>query len=220
MRHYRANHLGVLTSLFKLYKKRIPQDWAVRFFFEFQSMSLLHWRLCGTLLVLLLTGCRSEKSAFFFRQPLPQAGAVAHVPIALKRLPPALPEAAADAKSHLTTRNNVARSGHKTLIIRNLPTRVSQKRFALTFITAPSLPRKYSAATGHHSAASAAKHEKLHLLLGLGLTAAGIVLGLLLGGWAGLVVGVLIVGLGYYFLGLAFGGSHAWQEIFQEIFNL
>ncbi|MBC6991247.1 hypothetical protein [Hymenobacter sp. BT491] len=54
----------------------------------------------------------------------------------------------------------------------------------------------------------------------MGLTAAGIVLGLLLGGWAGLVVGVLIVGLGYYFLGLAFGGSHAWQEIFQEIFNL
>ncbi|GGG37947.1 hypothetical protein GCM10011378_12780 [Hymenobacter glacieicola] len=58
------------------------------------------------------------------------------------------------------------------------------------------------------------------MLLGGLLIAAGVVTGLLLGGWLGLGVGALIVILGYYFVVLGMGGQHAWLEIFQEFFNM
>lgn len=64
------------------------------------------------------------------------------------------------------------------------------------------------------------RHDTFHLLLGGLLIAAGIVAGLLLGGWLGLGVGALIVILGYYFVVLGIGGQHAWLEIFQEFFNM
>ncbi|QJX46499.1 hypothetical protein HMJ29_05930 [Hymenobacter taeanensis] len=67
---------------------------------------------------------------------------------------------------------------------------------------------------------SAAIHETRHLLLGIAVVAVGVVAGLLLGGWLGLGVGALLVILGYYFLGMAFGGEHAWLEVFQEFFNM
>ncbi|WP_141106599.1 hypothetical protein [Hymenobacter gelipurpurascens] len=62
--------------------------------------------------------------------------------------------------------------------------------------------------------------ETGHLVMGIALVAAGVVAGVLLGGWLGLGVGAAVVILGYYFLGLAFGGKHAWQEVFQEFFNM
>ncbi|TGE09642.1 hypothetical protein [Hymenobacter fodinae] len=75
-----------------------------------------------------------------------------------------------------------------------------------------------SAAVSKPSGTSA--HETRHLLLGIAAIVAGVVTGLLLGGWLGLGVGALIVILGYYFLGMAFGGEHAWLEVFQEFFNM
>ncbi|GAB3302697.1 hypothetical protein GCM10027348_29760 [Hymenobacter tenuis] len=58
------------------------------------------------------------------------------------------------------------------------------------------------------------------MVLGFALVAAGVVAGLLLGGWLGLGVGALVVILGYYFVILGLGGKHAWLEIFQEFFNM
>ncbi|GAB3231778.1 hypothetical protein GCM10027346_18510 [Hymenobacter seoulensis] len=69
-------------------------------------------------------------------------------------------------------------------------------------------------------AASQAGRDTFHLVLGFTLVAAGVVAGLLLGGWLGLGVGALVVILGYYFVILGLGGKHAWLEIFQEFFNM
>ncbi|PJJ53080.1 hypothetical protein CLV45_3738 [Hymenobacter chitinivorans DSM 11115] len=62
--------------------------------------------------------------------------------------------------------------------------------------------------------------DVLHVVLGSLLIIGGVILGLLIGGWLGLGVGAGVVILGYYFLVMGIGGSHAWREIFQEFFNL
>lgn len=64
------------------------------------------------------------------------------------------------------------------------------------------------------------EHDTLHLVLGSLLIVGGVLTGLLLGGWLGLGVGALVVVLGYYFLVMGIGGSHAWREVFQEFFNM
>ncbi|TGD81772.1 hypothetical protein EU557_09565 [Hymenobacter wooponensis] len=87
----------------------------------------------------------------------------------------------------------------------------------LLLTTSHSLLPKSAAASKPRGAAV---HETRHLLLGIAVVAVGVVTGLLLGGWLGLGVGALIVILGYYFLGMAFGGEHAWLEVFQEFFNM
>ncbi|SDY17045.1 hypothetical protein SAMN04488069_10677 [Hymenobacter psychrophilus] len=69
--------------------------------------------------------------------------------------------------------------------------------------------------------ASRATHpDTLHWILGAALVVAGVVGGLLLGGWLGLGVGAGLVLLGYYFILKALGGQQAWLEVFQEFFNM
>lgn len=74
-----------------------------------------------------------------------------------------------------------------------------------------------------HRAETAARTDRaarLHLLLGGALVVAGVVTGILLGGWLGLGVGVGLVLLGYYFGLKGLGGRQAWLEVFQEFFNM
>ncbi|RFP66830.1 hypothetical protein D0N36_01725 [Hymenobacter lapidiphilus] len=66
----------------------------------------------------------------------------------------------------------------------------------------------------------AAHRDTLHWLLGAALVVAGVVGGILLGGWLGLGVGAVLVLLGYYFVVLGLGGRQAWLEVFQEFFNM
>ncbi|MCC3156353.1 hypothetical protein LJ737_03840 [Hymenobacter sp. 15J16-1T3B] len=63
-------------------------------------------------------------------------------------------------------------------------------------------------------------HDTLHIILGALLILGSVAVGLWLGGWLGLGVGAAIMLLGDYFLVLGIGGKHAWQEIFQEFFNM
>ncbi|SET91256.1 hypothetical protein SAMN04487998_3124 [Hymenobacter actinosclerus] len=70
------------------------------------------------------------------------------------------------------------------------------------------------------TAARTDRADTLHWVLGGALVVAGIVGGLLLGGWLGLGVGAALVLLGYYFVVLGIGGRQAWLEVFQEFFNM
>lgn len=70
------------------------------------------------------------------------------------------------------------------------------------------------------TASHAAHRDTLHWLLGGVLVVAGVVGGILLGGWLGLGVGAVLVLLGYYFVVLGLGGRQAWLEVFQEFFNM
>ena len=70
------------------------------------------------------------------------------------------------------------------------------------------------------TAARTDRADTLHLLLGGALVVAGVVGGILLGGWLGLGVGAALVLLGYYFVVLGIGGRQAWLEVFQEFFNM
>ncbi|RAK68015.1 hypothetical protein [Hymenobacter edaphi] len=63
-------------------------------------------------------------------------------------------------------------------------------------------------------------HDTWHIVLGALLIVGSVAVGLWLGGWLGLGVGAAIMLLGDYFLVLGIGGKHAWQEIFQEFFNM
>ncbi|MCC2548859.1 hypothetical protein LJY25_20590 [Hymenobacter sp. BT175] len=57
-------------------------------------------------------------------------------------------------------------------------------------------------------------------VLGLAVVAAGVAIGIGLGGWLGLGVAAAIVLLGYVVATFGIGGRHAWLEIYQEFFNL
>ena len=58
------------------------------------------------------------------------------------------------------------------------------------------------------------------LALGIVLVVGAVAAGLLIGGGAGLLVGIAGSLLGYYFLAKGILGPHAWLEIGQELFQL
>ncbi|UOG75096.1 hypothetical protein MTX78_00520 [Hymenobacter tibetensis] len=171
----------------------------------------------GLLLTLvLLTGCYTHKASFSF-QP---ASAQAPQPNRLPQLPagrsyePVLASAVMPAPRTITPVE---------------PARTTQRRAtqakALYRVPAGQHTEAAShAAVARHPAQrhphATTKHGTRHLVLGILLLAGGVTTGLVIGGWAGFGVAALIVLAGYYFLGLAFGGEHAWLEVFQEFFNM
>lgn len=183
-------------------------------------------RLCSVLLVsagALLGGCRSEQAAFQFR---PAAG---NVPIAVasssfpndSELNTATGPAASQRVPEVAyvpakTPPASARLNPNAPTVRNVTARLAARRPLVAVLRL----RHKSAEVAGRRPGNTALRETGHLVLGIVLVAAGVVAGLLLGGWLGLGVGAAVVILGYYFLGLAFGGKHAWQEVFQEFFNM
>jgi hypothetical protein len=169
----------------------------------------------------LLSGCRSQQAAFRFRpdsqaehsktpgnRPTPPSGlAASTTPEARQQPVVAYAPAAA-----LTAPQREAKAA--AAAVGTLP---APKKVRRPLVRWQGLQPKPAAASRPHSANL---HETGHLVLGIALVAAGVVAGLLLGGWLGLGVGAAVVILGYYFLGLAFGGKHAWLEVFQEFFNM
>jgi hypothetical protein len=169
----------------------------------------------------LLSACTSTQTAFSFRPtvpattsaPLAQADSTQRLPPAaqpgivapayppknaLRLLPrAALPSAAASAHSFQLPQL-------RTLQLR--PTRAVARHQARHRPARPAQP--------------AAGRDTLHLVLGALLILGSVAVGLWLGGWLGLGVGAAIMLLGDYFLVLGIGGKHAWQEIFQEFFNM
>ncbi|WP_188556988.1 hypothetical protein [Hymenobacter glacieicola] len=173
-------------------------------------MLLLRWCRGWAAIALLCTGCRSEQVAFTFRPASPPTSTPASgtPPATAAPAPSVAPRPAPTPVAPAATpvrpgprqgarAPQVAQHTHHQVTIRRRPEAAARRH--------PQLP---------------AKRDTFHLLLGGLLIAAGVVTGLLLGGWLGLGVGALIVILGYYFVVLGMGGQHAWLEIFQEFFNM
>ncbi|UOQ78874.1 hypothetical protein MUN84_10275 [Hymenobacter sp. 5516J-16] len=174
-------------------------------------MHVFRWCRGWAAIALLATSCRSEQVAFQFR---PAPPSVAPAPISAPS--PTTPSPApAPAPLEPTPTASVATPARpKTQQLAHLPQPPQQLHRQL-------LRRHQSQeTTARPQAQLPARRDTWHLLLGGLLIAAGVVTGLLLGGWLGLGVGALIVVLGYYFLVLGLGGKHAWLEIFQEFFNM
>ncbi|MCR5888415.1 hypothetical protein LRS06_11685 [Hymenobacter sp. J193] len=161
----------------------------------------------------LLMGCHSQQAAFSFRPaPIPL---VAAAPAGTPDSQPAAPllEASVAPAAVPTVRHSLpARPA--------LPRRVLAARPATPAVQAATATARPQKAPHPRLAPTDREHDTLHLVLGGLLVIGGVLTGLLLGGWLGLGVGALIVVLGYYFLVMGIGGSHAWQEIFQEFFNM
>ncbi|GAB3829394.1 hypothetical protein GCM10028821_16010 [Hymenobacter jeollabukensis] len=88
------------------------------------------------------------------------------------------------------------------------------------FAPRPRLLRQPARHQASRPARPAAGRDTWHIVLGALLIVGSVAVGLWLGGWLGLGVGAAIMLLGDYFLVLGIGGKHAWQEIFQEFFNM
>ncbi|MBX0291602.1 hypothetical protein K3G63_14220 [Hymenobacter sp. HSC-4F20] len=184
-------------------------------------MQVHRWYRYWAVIGLLATGCRSEKVAFQFR-PTAQPGTQVSVVEAGPEVVAASPEDTAPLAVGKPAASSVLGAPSPVSIV------------AKSAQAAARLPRKASllvrqvAARKHQRQEVAARtrprqlarHDTFHLILGGLLIAAGVVSGILLGGWLGLGVGAVIVILGYYFVVLGIGGQHAWLEIFQEFFNM
>lgn len=170
-------------------------------------------------LLLLLGSCRSEQAAFSFRPATAVAATTAATvtqPAAVSAFVPALvADSALPAPAAAAAASPI--SGHRS----------GQKRLAPISRQRRHLPiRRLAVRSSRSETTAAVQSQKLagrdawHVVLGAALVAAGVVGGLLLGGWLGLGVGALVVLLGYYFVVLGIGGEHAWLEVFQEFFNM
>ncbi|QIX61283.1 hypothetical protein HER32_08855 [Hymenobacter sp. BT18] len=171
------------------------------------------WRCAGlfALVGLLLTGCHSQQATFSFR-PAPVAATL--LPTATDTVPgPPLLQASIEPApaAPVRTRLGVFTSHSATTAINQAETRSAAP------VASRQQPQK---ALRRSAKPQDREHDTLHLVLGGLLIVGGILAGLLLGGWLGLGVGALIVVLGYYFLVMGIGGSHAWREVFQEFFNM
>lgn len=164
----------------------------------------------------LLSGCHSERVAFQFR-PSPSNARPITPPI--RRLADTTERSAMSLLSYsapVAAPNTATRPQQPRRIATPLSARPQLAHRVLVRASRSVLPKAAAASRPR----GIAVHETRHLLLGIAAVAVGVVTGLLLGGWLGLGVGALIVILGYYFLGMAFGGEHAWLEVFQEFFNM
>ncbi|WP_460613423.1 hypothetical protein [Hymenobacter seoulensis] len=166
--------------------------------------------------LLLLTSCRSEQVAFRF-STAPSAHSASSVPSAPRVAALAgTPVASAASVAPVLTAPAVSAPRKPT---RTRP-RVASNPWRRLAVATPRPFLRPRAEVAAQPAASQAGRDTFHLVLGFTLVAAGVVAGLLLGGWLGLGVGALVVILGYYFVILGLGGKHAWLEIFQEFFNM
>ena len=165
------------------------------------------WYVAGLLVAL---GCRSEQAAFSFR---PTPPAVFSAPAA-----PAQPQpAAAPLPAPAPTKSAAPTVATAAAALRPAPAALPAQPRRPVLHRLVRRPRQEAAAARPRTVA---RHDTLHIVLGVALVAVGVVAGLLLGGWLGLGVGALVVLLGYYFVVLGIGGQHAWLEIFQEFFNM
>ncbi|MBT9392000.1 hypothetical protein KLP40_02385 [Hymenobacter sp. NST-14] len=163
------------------------------------------WYVAGLLVAL---GCRSEQAAFSFRPALPVVSVTA---------PPGPADSGPGAAAPpLSSAPGPAASGPRPAAARPVP---SRSRPVARPLGRPMLRQPHPEVAAARPRRLAGP-DTLHLVLGGALVAAGVVVGLLLGGWLGLGVGALLVLLGYYFVVLGIGGPHAWLEIFQEFFNM
>lgn len=169
----------------------------------------------GLLLIIVsLTGCQTHKANFSFRPApaqTPQHSSLPQLPVSRSYVP--VPSTAVVPATHTITSVQPARTARRAARAKALyrVPMVRRTEAASYIATRQNIKRHPHTAT---------KHETRHLILGLLLLAGGVATGLVIGGWAGFGVAALIVLGGYYFLGLAFGGEHAWLEVFQEFFNM
>lgn len=164
--------------------------------------------------LLLTVSCRSEQAVFSFRPAAPPVSSAA--PVAA--VPPAATSLAAPAAPAPVV-------AETSVTVAPLPKTVSasarpglwRPARAVARLRQPALVRVMSRP---ETAGRATHPDTLHWVLGAALVVAGVVGGLLLGGWLGLGVGAALVLLGYYFVLKALGGRQAWLEVFQEFFNM
>ena len=161
--------------------------------------------------LLLLGGCRGPQAAFRFQAP--EQLAVAARPAApagvaatpATRLPPpaltALPEAAATTPAR-------APKAHRA------------PQAASTYRRRAARPAAAVAASRSRQPRDEDAGNPWLLALGIVLVVGAVAAGLLVGGGAGLLIGVVGSLLGYYFLAKGILGPHAWLEIGQELFQL
>jgi hypothetical protein len=169
-------------------------------------------RVCWLFVVVsgLVAGCRSEKMAFQFR-PLPLV-VLADTAQTTDRTKPALvvrvtrasiATAAASGERSVSRKRSAVR--HPANSSAQLSTTVARRSGALTAWVRP----RRTALT-HVIPQATTDANSLFFLGGLALVAAGVVLGLTIGGWPGLLAGLALGLPGYLFLGRGYAGS--WQS--------
>ena len=171
------------------------------------------WWVAG---LLLAAGCRSEQAMFSFRPAAAAPVSVAAPVASVASAPTSLATPAAPVA--LAARLLAAPAPNATVAPAEAPGQPSAQQLKRTTARLKALTsvRARRPETTTH----AAHRDTLHWLLGAALVVAGVVGGILLGGWLGLGVGAVLVLLGYYFVVLGLGGRQAWLEVFQEFFNM
>ncbi|NVO83936.1 hypothetical protein [Hymenobacter terrestris] len=172
------------------------------------------WWVAG---LLLAAGCRSEQAVFSFRpaaaaELLSVAAQVSPVSSAATSL------AAPAGPASLAASPLAAPVSNATVVPAEGPVRPAARQLKRTTSRIRALISVQ--ANQPETATHAAHRDTLHWVLGVALVVAGVVGGILLGGWLGLGVGAVLVLLGYYFVVLGLGGQQAWLEVFQEFFNM
>jgi hypothetical protein len=166
----------------------------------------------------LLTGCHSAKPSFAFRPAASQLVATA-APAAPVPCPPAplAPVAAAASAPAPPVR---LPKPHPLRVAAEQPQPTSARLEPLRRALRPRAVARHQVRHRPAHSRSESGRNTFHLVLGGLLIVSSVLVGLWLGGWLGLGVGVAIMLLGDYFLVLGIGGRHAWLEIFQEFFNM
>ncbi|NVO32627.1 hypothetical protein [Hymenobacter lapidiphilus] len=171
------------------------------------------WWVAG---LLLAASCRSEQAIFSFRPAAAEPVSVA-VPVASVSSAATSPAAPLGA-GQLAARSLAAPIANATVAPAEAPGRPAARQLKQTTARLKALTSVRARRPG--TATHAAHRDTLHWVLGAALVVAGVVGGILLGGWLGLGVGAVLVLLGYYFVVLGLGGRQAWLEVFQEFFNM
>ena len=163
-------------------------------------------------LLLLLVGCRGQQAAFRFQAPGSRAVAsrlvasAKAVPASATVLLPPASTTALRAEGHATT------PAQATKAHRAPQTASYNQRHATQTATVTAVRRRQPRDEG--------EGNPWLLALGIVLVVGAVAAGLLVGGGAGLLVGIAGSLLGYYFLAKGILGPHAWLEIGQELFQL
>ena len=202
----------LIQFLFYKVKSGLLTSGSPLIFWVMRIISRFRWPTFA--LLLLLGSCRGQQAAFRFQAPGPRAVASRLVASA-KAVPTSatmlLPPTSTTA---LRDRNKEHAIPFRTIKARQAP-RVA--------------PRNQQHATRTAAAVTAVRGRQPRdegegnpwlLALGIVLVVGAVAAGLLIGGGAGLLVGIAGSLLGYYFLAKGILGPHAWLEIGQELFQL
>ena len=203
----------LIQFLFYKVKSGLLTSGSPLIFWVMRIISRFRWPTFA-LLLLLLVGCRGQQAAFRFQAPTPRA--VASRLVASAKAAPAsattlLPPTSTTA---LRDRNEEYATPSRTIKVRQVPR---------------AAPRNQRHATQRAAAITAVRGRQPQdegegnpwlLALGIVLVVGAVAAGLLVGGGAGLLVGVAGSLVGYYFLAKGILGPHAWLEIGQELFQL